>query len=108
MPATKYWLKVTPSAIVVLKTEPKIANKIIGNASVKTTDSRWRINWRISNPPRATPSAIVVGREFFALITSLQSWRGKYLQGKDVAPVTLELRPEILQLVCEQLQWGYR
>ena len=89
----------TPSASVVLKTEPNIAKRIIGNASVKTTDSRCRINWRISNPPRATPSAIVVGKVFCVLIISLRSWRGRYLQEMDAEPVTLALHPEIGQII---------
>jgi hypothetical protein len=40
MPATKYWLNVTPGAIVSWKTEPKIKSNITGKSNVKTTDSR--------------------------------------------------------------------
>ena len=40
IPATKYWLNVTPGAIDSENTEPKIAKRISGNAMVKTTDSR--------------------------------------------------------------------
>ena len=61
IPATKYWLKVTPGAIDSENTEPNIAKRISGNAMVKTTDSRWRMNCLNSILPRNRPSVSVDG-----------------------------------------------
>ena len=64
IPATKYWLKVTPSVNSFVKTEPKIPSNIIGKAKVNTTDSRWRINCLSSRPPRAIPMVSALGTLF--------------------------------------------
>ena len=64
MPATKYWLNVTPGAIVSLKTVPKMNSNITGKNNVKTTDSRCRMNCFNSSPPLSKPIRIVSTNEF--------------------------------------------
>ncbi|CAB4706961.1 unannotated protein [freshwater metagenome] len=78
MPATKYWLKVTPGARSPLNTEPKMKSNITGKRRVKTTDSRWRINCLISRPPRRKPTLIMFG------LMIGQSSSNKYLLAKVV------------------------
>ena len=79
MPATKYWLKVTPGAISSLKTEPKISNKRTGNNNVKTTDSRCLINCFTSRNPLLIPIFKVLGKLDW-LILFHQSFQDKYPQ----------------------------
>jgi len=67
MPATKYWLKVTPGAIVSLNTDPKIKSKITGNNNVKTTDSLCLKNCFNSKPPLKRPILIITLRDFISI-----------------------------------------
>lgn len=91
IPATKYWLNLTPGAIVSLNTDPKITIKIKGKKMVKTTDSLWRINCLISKAPRCKPNFIVFNIH--------QSFLSKYLQVMGGLLVTLEFRLGILRKV---------
>ena len=95
IPATKYWLKVTPGARSPLKTEPKMNNNMTGKRRVNTTDSRWRMNCFISRPPRRKPTLIM-----FGLIIA-QSFSSKYLQVMVESQLALELRHQILQIVLQ-------
>ncbi len=61
MPATKYWLNVTPGAMSWLKTDPKMHSSSAGKMIVKTTDSRWRRNRLSSMRARPQPTFDQVG-----------------------------------------------
>ena len=61
IPATKYWLNVTPGAMSSSNTEPKMNSSSTGNKIVNTTDSRRRMNCLSSIRQRWTPTLCQLG-----------------------------------------------
>ena len=98
MPATKYWLKVTPGAMVSLNTVPKMNSKITGKNKVKTTDSRWRMNCFTSRKLRSTPIRIV---SFKVFILIHQSFEDISPQDSGVVPEALESDYQIFGLILK-------